>query len=58
MIAPPATIVQGKPGSSAQGFLSNQSQLVNATTVSTPPIKISLMNSIIKSIDLDIILVI
>ena len=30
---PAATIVQGKPGSFAQGFAPIQSQLVNATTV-------------------------
>ena len=51
-------MVHGRPGNSAQGFLSIQSQLVKATTVSTPPIKISRINSIIKSIDLEIILVI
>ena len=41
-----ATIVQGKPGNSAQGFASIQSQLVNETIVSTPPNKNSLKNSI------------
>ena len=42
--APPATIVQGKPGNFAQGFALKKSQLVKATIVSTPPIKISRMN--------------
>ena len=39
--APAATTVQGKPGSFAHGFSLIQSQLVNATIVSTPPNKIS-----------------
>ena len=43
-IAPPATIVQGKPGNLAQGFALKKSQLVNATIVSTPPINISRIN--------------
>ena len=41
IIAAAATMVHGSPGNSAHGFASIQSQLVNATTVSTPPIKIS-----------------
>ena len=43
--APAATIVQGNPGNSAHEFSLIQSQLVNATIVSTPPNKISLINS-------------
>ena len=43
---PAATIVQGRPGNSAQGFLSIQSQLVNATIVSSPPNKVSLIKNI------------
>ena len=45
---PAATIVQGRPGNSAQGFASIQSQLVKATIVSSPPNRISLINSIKK----------
>jgi len=44
--APAVTIVQGIPRNSAQGFASIQSQLVNATTVLTPPMNISRINSI------------
>ena len=44
--APAVTIVQGNPGSSAHGFASIQSQLLNETIVSTPPNKISLINYI------------
>ena len=47
-MAPAATIVHGKPGNSAHGLASIKSQLVNATIVSNPPNKISLINSIIK----------
>ena len=43
---PAATIVHGSPGNSAQGFLSIQSQLLNATMVSSPPNKVSLINNI------------
>ena len=48
MNAPAATIVHGIPGNSAQGLASIQSQLVNATMVLIPPIKISRINSIKK----------
>ena len=49
MAAPAATIVQGKPGNFAHLYALTKFQLVNATIVSTPPNKISLINSIRKT---------
>ena len=55
--APAVTIVQGSPGSFAHGFAPIQSQLVNATTVSTQPNKISLISSMRNVINAVIFLV-